>query len=73
MSVHRITLDLDDDEYSAIVNSLQEYEADLRHQQAEDDRNGIDHSGRQQDIDMVAELIAKIEEATDNGELVSPA
>lgn len=73
MSVHRITLDLDDDEYSAIVNSLQEYEADLRHQQAEDDRNGIDHSARAQDIDMVAELIAKIEEATDNGELVSPA
>lgn len=73
MSVHRITLDLDDGEYSAIVNSLREYESELRNAQYNDEVNGIDHSGRQQDIDMVTELIAKIEEATDNGELVSPA
>lgn len=71
MSVHRITLDLDDGEYSDIVNSLHDHLGELRTAQHNDALNGIDDSHRAQDIDMVGELIDKIEEAINNGELVN--
>lgn len=68
MSVHRITLDLDDDEYSAIANALAHHREELNHRLYDLDLKGIDNSAMRQDVDTVAELIAKIEEAVDEGE-----
>lgn len=65
MAVTRIELDLDNQEYSWIVNSLQEHEQEVRSRLQELDHQGIDHSGLSQEADAVAELIEKIETASD--------
>lgn len=68
MATTRIELNLDNQEYSWIVNSLQEHEHEVRSRLRELDSQGIDHSGLSKEADAVAELIAKIETAADEGD-----